>query len=36
MLAVLRGERPLRLANPEVWDAPQRRARAETPAGRST
>lgn len=26
MLAVLRGERPLRLANPEVWDAPQRRA----------
>jgi phosphoglycerate dehydrogenase-like enzyme len=36
MLAVLRGERPLRLANPEVWDAPQRRARAESPAGRST
>jgi phosphoglycerate dehydrogenase-like enzyme len=28
MLAVLRGERPVRLANPEVWDAPQRRARA--------
>jgi phosphoglycerate dehydrogenase-like enzyme len=27
MLAALRGERPLRLANPEVWDAPQRRAR---------
>jgi D-3-phosphoglycerate dehydrogenase len=29
MLAALRGERPLRLANPEVWDAPQRRARGE-------
>jgi phosphoglycerate dehydrogenase-like enzyme len=29
MLAVLRGERPLRLANPEVWDAPQRRARTQ-------
>ncbi|MCE2390243.1 MAG: hydroxyacid dehydrogenase [Proteobacteria bacterium] len=27
MLSVLRGERPNRLANPEVWDAPQRRAR---------
>jgi D-3-phosphoglycerate dehydrogenase len=29
MLAALRGERPLRLANPEVWDAPLRRARGE-------
>jgi D-3-phosphoglycerate dehydrogenase len=27
MLAALRGEKPLRLANPEVWDAPQCRAR---------
>ena len=27
MLSVLRGERPNRLANPDVWDAPQRRAR---------
>ena len=26
MLAVLRGERPVRLANPEVWDSPVRRA----------
>ena len=26
MLAALRGERPARLANPEVWDAPGRRA----------
>lgn len=26
MLSVLRGERPLRMANPEVWQAPQRRA----------
>ncbi len=28
MLAVLRCERPIRLANPEIWDAPERRARA--------
>jgi len=27
MLAALRGERPVRLANPEVWDTPTRRAR---------
>ena len=26
MLAALRGERPARLAHPEVWDAPGRRA----------
>ena len=31
MLAALRGERPLRLANPEVWDTPQCRARRSVP-----
>jgi D-3-phosphoglycerate dehydrogenase len=31
MLAALRGERPLRFANPEVWDTPQCRARRSGP-----